>query len=70
MEAMRVPSGLSLALGLDYFGLGQLPDSEHVVATLAGGWRDWEGLEVIFRKRLMNSWGPPRRFYLGARASF
>jgi hypothetical protein len=46
----------SLFLGLDYFGLEQFPSSQYVIATLAGGWRDWEGAEIIFRKRLMNHW--------------
>jgi len=46
----------SLFLGLDYFGFEQFPDSPWVIATLAGGWRDWEGFEVIFRKRLVTHW--------------
>jgi len=46
----------SLYLGLDYFGLEQFPDSIFTIAPLAGGYRDYEGFEIIFRRRLMNRW--------------
>jgi hypothetical protein len=46
----------SLWLGLDYFGYAQNPGSNFVIGTLAGGKRDWEGLEVVFRKRYADNW--------------
>ena len=46
----------SLFLGLDYFGYGSFPESNFVIATLAGGERDYEGLEVTFRQRLRENW--------------
>jgi hypothetical protein len=46
----------SLYLGLDYFGYDTFPISNFVIATLAGGKRDWEGLELVFRKRMSNHW--------------
>ena len=46
----------SLWLGLDYFGYDANPGSNFVIGTLAGGTRDWEGLELVFRKRYSNNW--------------
>ena len=46
----------SLWLGLDYFGYSQNPGSNFVIATLAGGERDYQGLELVFRKRYSNNW--------------
>ncbi len=46
----------SLFLGLDYFGYDKNPGSNFVVATLAGGKRDFQGLEFVYRKRLSNRW--------------
>ena len=46
----------SLWLGLDYFGYDANPGSNFVIATLAGGERDWDGLELVFRKRYSNNW--------------
>ena len=48
----------SLFLGLEYFGLpaGNFPDFNFIIGTLAGGSREWEGLELIFRKRMSNNW--------------
>lgn len=46
----------SLWLGLDYFGYDVNPGSNFVIATLAGGARDWEGVELVFRKRYSNHW--------------
>ncbi|CAM2005441.1 carboxypeptidase regulatory-like domain-containing protein [Acanthopleuribacter pedis] len=46
----------TLFLGLDYFGYDENPGSNFVIATLAGGKRDYEGMEVIFRKRFSNGW--------------
>lgn len=46
----------SLWLGLDYFGYDVNPGSNFVIATLAGGARDWEGAEFVFRKRYSNHW--------------
>lgn len=56
----------SLFLGLDYFGYddfpsitgvdGEIIEPNFIIATLAGGRRDWDGVELIFRRRLANSW--------------
>jgi len=46
----------SLWLGLDYFGYDENPGSNFVIATLAGGKRDWDGIELVFRKRFSNRW--------------
>jgi len=46
----------SLWLGLDYFGYDENPGSNFVIATLAGGKRDWDGIELVFRKRFANRW--------------
>jgi len=46
----------SLFLGLDYFGYSSVPDSNFVVGTLAGGKRDFQGLEFVYRKRFANRW--------------
>jgi hypothetical protein len=46
----------SLFLGLDYFGYTTNPGSNFVVGTLAGGKRDFKGLEFVYRKRLSNRW--------------
>ena len=46
----------SLWLGLDYFGYDANPGSNFVIATLAGGKRDYDGVDLIFRKRYSNNW--------------
>lgn len=46
----------SLWLGLDYFGYSQNPGSNFVIATLAGGKRDANGLELSIRKRFDKNW--------------
>lgn len=46
----------SLYLGLDYFGYKENPGSNFVIATLAGGKRDYDGLDLIFRKRWADNW--------------
>jgi hypothetical protein len=46
----------SLFLGLDYFGFDSFPPARYVWATLAGGERNYEGLEFIFRKRYSDGW--------------
>ena len=48
----------SLFLGLEYFGLpsGTFPDFNFIIGTLAGGSREWEGVELVFRKRMSNNW--------------
>lgn len=46
----------SLFLPLSYFGYSSLPESNFVVATLAGAKRDWQGLEFVFRKRFSEGW--------------
>jgi Carboxypeptidase regulatory-like domain len=46
----------SLWLGLDYFGYAQNPGSNFVIGTLAGGERNYDGLDLIWRKRYSNNW--------------
>ena len=46
----------SLFLGLDYFGYDTFPESNFVIATLAGGERDYQGVELTFRQRLRANW--------------
>ena len=46
----------ALFLGLDYFGYDTFPESNFVIATLAGGARDYQGLEFTFRQRLRANW--------------
>ena len=46
----------SFWLGLDYFGYDKNPGSNFVIATLAGGKRDYHGVDLIFRKRYSDNW--------------
>ena len=46
----------SLFLGLDYFGLDDFAGQNFIIGTLAGGNREWDGLELVFRKRMSNNW--------------
>ena len=46
----------SLFLGYDYFGYTENPGSNFVIGTLAGGKRDFNGLEFVFRKRFADRW--------------
>jgi len=47
----------SLFLPLDYFGYtGGSPNANFVLMTLAGGERDYQGLEFTFRKRYADRW--------------
>jgi hypothetical protein len=46
----------SLFLGYDYFGYTENPGSNFVIGTLAGGKRDFNGLEFVFRKRFAERW--------------
>ncbi|HEX2060923.1 MAG TPA: TonB-dependent receptor [Thermoanaerobaculia bacterium] len=46
----------SLFLGYEYFGYSGNPGSNFVIATLAGGKRDTDGIDLIFRKRFANNW--------------
>jgi hypothetical protein len=39
------------ALPLSYFGFSTLPDANYFIATLAGGKREYKGLEATLRKR-------------------
>jgi Carboxypeptidase regulatory-like domain len=55
-EAGDVNAPGSLYLGLDYFGYDSIPPSNFVIATLAGGKRDYDGVDLIFRKRWANNW--------------
>lgn len=46
----------SLFLGYDYFGYASNPGSNFVIGTLAGGKRNFQGLEFVLRKRFSNNW--------------
>ena len=46
----------SLFLPLSYFGYDSVPASNFVVATLAGAKRDYNGIELVFRKRFSDRW--------------
>ena len=46
----------SLFLGYDYFGYTANPGSNFVIGTLAGGERNFQGLEFVFRKRFAERW--------------
>lgn len=46
----------SLFLGYGYFGYSANPGSNFVIATLAGGERNFQGLEFVFRKRFADNW--------------
>ncbi len=56
----------SLFLGLSYFGYSDFPsivgvdgeiiEPNFIIGTLAGGRRDWDGVELIFRRRLADNW--------------
>jgi hypothetical protein len=46
----------SLWLGLDYFGYTENPGSNFVIGTLAGGKRNYNGAEFVFRKRYSDNW--------------
>ncbi|HUP59447.1 MAG TPA: TonB-dependent receptor [Thermoanaerobaculia bacterium] len=46
----------SLWLGYEYFGYTSNPGSNFVIATLAGGERNYDGIDLIFRKRWANNW--------------
>lgn len=47
----------SLFLGEDFFGFpGGQPDANFFISTLFGANRDWDGYELIFRKRYSNNW--------------
>jgi hypothetical protein len=46
----------SLFLPLSYFGYSEVPESNFVVGTLAGGKRDHHLLDLAFRKRFSQGW--------------
>jgi hypothetical protein len=46
----------SLFLGLDYFGYTENPGSNFVLGTLFGAERNYQGIELVFRKRFDNNW--------------
>lgn len=46
----------SLFIPVGYFGFTGIPPSNFIIATLLGGERDWEGVELVFRKRYSNNW--------------
>jgi len=46
----------TLWLGLGYFGYQENPGTNFVIGTLKGGKREWQGMELVFRKRFSNRW--------------
>ena len=46
----------SMFLPLDYFGYSEVPESNFVVGTLAGGKRDYHIVDLTFRKRFSDRW--------------
>jgi len=46
----------TLWLGLNYFGYDVNPGTNFVISTLAGGKREWNGEEIVFRKRFSDNW--------------
>ena len=58
----------SLFLGLDYFGYDTFPESNFIIATLAGGARDYQGVELTFRQRLRDNWQTLAAWTYGAAA--
>ncbi|MCP4204085.1 MAG: TonB-dependent receptor [bacterium] len=47
----------SLFLGLDFFGFTTRPNANFLLMTLPpGNFRDWDGIELIFRKRYSDNW--------------
>lgn len=46
----------TLFLGYDYFGYSENPGSNFVIGTLAGGERNFQGMEFVFRKRFADNW--------------
>ncbi len=48
--------GSSLALPLSYFGYTENPGSNYVLATLEGGKRDYQGVEITFKKLRTDNW--------------
>jgi hypothetical protein len=48
--------GSDLALPLSYFGYTENPGSNYVLATLEGGKRDYQGIEVTFKKLRTENW--------------
>lgn len=43
-------------LPLSYFGYDSIPPSNFIIATLAGGERNTDGIDLVFRKRYANNW--------------
>lgn len=52
----NILKGSSLELPLSYFGYDEMPNSNYVIATLAGGKRKYKGFETTFRKRKADGW--------------
>ncbi len=49
-------AGTDYHLPLSYFGYDEIPASNYVIATLAGGKRDYRGAELTFRKHRTDNW--------------
>lgn len=52
----NVLAGTDLELPLSYFGYDSMPNSNYVIATLAGAERKYQGLEVSFTKHRTDNW--------------
>ncbi len=46
----------SLFLGLDAFGFSERPGADYVLTHLAGGLRDWESADLVFKKKYSDQW--------------
>lgn len=49
-------AGTDYELPYSYFGYAENPGSNYVIGTLAGGKRDYQGVEVTFRKLRTDNW--------------
>ncbi|WP_457934704.1 TonB-dependent receptor [Pseudoalteromonas sp. SCSIO 43210] len=49
-------AGTDLELPLSYFGYDENPGSNYVIGTLAGGKREYTGIEVTFKKLRTDNW--------------
>jgi hypothetical protein len=54
------PNNLFFFLGPEYFGfdsLGDIPTNlNFLIGTLPNAFRDWQGIELVYRKRYSNNW--------------
>src|SRR3546814_17461120 len=55
-ELGRADENSLFYLPLSYFGYDTLPNSNYVIATLAGGKRAYQGFEVVLPKQKSDNW--------------